>query len=383
LKIPFLDLGAIHADMASELSEAWQQVITTGQFIGGEYVDRFEAEWAQYCGVKHCVGVSSGTSALELVLKALGIGADDEVIVPANTFIATASAVVAAGAQPVFIDVAPSTLLMTAAHVEEVISRRTAAVIVVHLYGQPADMDAIGRVARAAGIAVIEDAAQAHGSAWRGGRAGGLSDAGCFSFYPGKNLGALGDAGAVTTNDPALADRIRSLGNHGSPPGARHLHEPGARHLHEIIGTNARLDALQAAVLSVKLKHLDAWNANRRRAAAQYELALADFPVETVRTTEDACSNYHLVVIQTPHRDALRERMAAQDISTGIHYPIPCHLQRAFLRDRVRPLPVTERAASQILSLPMSPNIHDAQIRRVVEVIDHSLKGLERSSLGS
>jgi dTDP-4-amino-4,6-dideoxygalactose transaminase len=273
------------------------------------------------------------------------------------------------------VDVDPARLLITAAHIEEAISPRTAAVIVVHLYGHPADMDAISQIARAKGIAVIEDAAQAHGATWKGRRAGGLSDAGCFSFYPGKNLGALGDAGSVVTNDLALADRVRSLSNHGRLPGAPHLHE--------VIGTHGRLDTLQAAFLSIKLKHLDAWNAARNWAAAQYESALADLPVETIQTAEGACSSYHLAVIQTPYRDALRERMTAEGITTGIHYPIPCHLQRAFRRDRVRPLPVTERAAGRILSLPMYPNIQGPQIRRVVGVIESSLKQLEQLSVGS
>jgi dTDP-4-amino-4,6-dideoxygalactose transaminase len=223
--IPFLDLAASNDEICEELDHAWHSVRRSGRFVGGEAVDRFEAQWAEYCGVDYCVGVSSGTAALELALRALGIGPENDVIVPANTFIATAAAVSAVGARPVFIDVDPATLLMTAAGLKEALTRRTAAVIVVHLYGQPADMDAINAVARAADIAVLEDAAQAHGANWQGRRAGALSDAGCFSFYPSKNLGAFGDAGAVVTSDPILASRIRSLSNHGRPLGAPHLHE--------------------------------------------------------------------------------------------------------------------------------------------------------------
>jgi dTDP-4-amino-4,6-dideoxygalactose transaminase len=243
-------------------------------------------------------------------------------------------------------------------------------VVAVHLYGQPADMDAIGRVASAAGIAAIEDAAQAHGATWNGRRAGSLSHVGCFSFYPGKNLGALGDAGAVVTGDSALAERIRSASNHG-----RARNDP---HRHELRGTNQRLDALQAAFLSVKLKRLDDWNAGRRRAAAGYEAALAGLPVEPVRTAAGACSSRHLAVIRTAHRDGLRRRLAAEGISTGIHYPVPCHRQPAFAAEGTPPLPVVERAAGRILSLPMYPHLTDADIRRVADAIARALDEFER-----
>jgi dTDP-4-amino-4,6-dideoxygalactose transaminase len=231
-------------------------------------------------------------------------------------------------------------------------------------------MDSINRVARAAGVAVIEDAAQAHGAAWKGKRVGSLSDAGCFSFYPSKNLGAFGDAGAVVTRDSGLADRIRSLSDHGR--------RPDAPHLHELIGANHRLDALQAAILSIKLKRLDVWTSARRRAAERYRTHLSNTAVQLVENAEGACSNYHLTVIQTGHRDKLQQRLAGEGISSGIHYPIPCHRQRAFLNEKTPCLPVVERAADRILSLPMFPNITDTQIERVADRVHCALVDLEQ-----
>jgi dTDP-4-amino-4,6-dideoxygalactose transaminase len=369
MRIPFLDLPAMHREIGAELDAAWRQVSSSASFIGGECVDRFEAEWAEYCGTKHCVGLSNGTAALQLALTGLGIGAGDEIIVPANTFVATAAAVAAAGATPVFVDVDPATLLMTAPAMEAAITPRTAAVVVVHLYGQPADMDAIRRVASPAGIAVVEDAAQAHGATWNGRRAGSLSDIGCFSFYPGKNLGAFGDAGAVVTDDPVLAERIRSISNHGRVPNDAHRHE--------ILGGNHRLDGLQAAVLSVKLKRLDAWNAGRQRAAGLYETCLAGLPVEIVKTADAARSSYHLFVIQTSHRDELRQRLTHDGIATGIHYPVACHRQPAFLSANTPRLPVAERAADRVLSLPMFPHLGEGDIKEVAAAIERACTDLE------
>jgi dTDP-4-amino-4,6-dideoxygalactose transaminase len=370
MRIPFIDLRSMHAEVRDDLDEAWRQVSLSGQFIGGEAVENFESEWADYCGTKYCVGVGSGTAALELTLAALRVGRGDEVIVPANTFIATAAAVAAVGARTVFVDVDPSILLITAEILKQAITARTAAVIVVHLYGQPADMDSINQVASSAGIAVLEDAAQAHGACWRGKKAGSLSHAGCFSFYPGKNLGAFGDAGAVVTNDCALAERIRSLSNHG-----RLQDDP---YRHELIGANHRLDALQAAILSVKLKRLDAWNAGRRRAADAYAAALAGLPVQLVDTGPGASSCHHLAVVQTPYRDEVRQALAAEQISTGLHYPIPCHRQTPFMTERGSPLPVVETAAGRILSLPMFPHLADAQIRSVADAISRALSKIAR-----
>jgi len=367
--VPFLDLAAMHSELMPELDQVWKRVASTSSFIGGELVERFEAEWAAYCGTKYCVGLSNGTSALQLALAGLGIRIGDEVIVPANTFVATVEAIEAVGATPVFIDVNPQTLLMTASVVEAAITPRTAAVIAVHLYGQPVDMDEICRTASAAGIAVIEDAAQAHGATWNGRRAGSLSTIGCFSFYPGKNLGAFGDAGAVVTNDDALAERIRSMSNHG-----RARDNP---HQHEIVGNNYRLDALQAAILSIKLKRLEEWNAQRRRAAKTYESALAPLPLEIVKTAPGAVSSHHLFVIMTEHRDDMRRALAAENIATGIHYPTPCHCQPAFMTKRRVRLPVVEGAARRILSLPMYPHLSDSTVGRVADAIGQALREFE------
>lgn len=361
MTVPFLDLAAMHAELRPELDAAWHALVNSSRFVGGSAVDAFEAEWASACGTRHCVGVSNGTAAIELVLTALGIGAGDEVILPANTFIATASAVASAGATPVFADVDPATLLLTPRTIAPHLTPRTAAILVVHLYGQPADMDGINALAARAGVCVIEDAAQAHGARWRGRPAGSLSRAGCFSFYPGKNLGAFGDGGAVVTDDTALAERIRSLSNHG-----RAGRDP---YRHELRGGNERLDALQAAVLSIKLRRLGDWNAARRRAASLYAESLAFLPVHLVEVAEHAESSWHLAVIRSADRDRLRSVLAARGIGTGIHYPIPCHLQAPFRSARQMPLPVSEQAAGEILSLPMYPHITPTDIARVAEAI--------------
>ncbi len=361
MSIPFLDLPAMHAEVQPELDAAWRSVTASCGFIGGAAVERFESEWAAWCGTAHCVGVADGTAALELALRALGIGHGDEVIVPANTFIATVEAVVGAGATPVLVDVDPRTLLLTAEHVLAACTPRTAAVIPVHLFGQPADMDAIDRVAARAGIAVVEDAAQAHGATWRGRRAGGLAGIGCFSFYPGKNLGAFGDAGAVVTQRRDLAERIRVLANHGRDPAA------GERHLR--LGRNQRLDGLQAAILSAKLPRLEAWNAGRHRAAATYRRLLVGLDAEPVGIADGAVSSHHLQVVQVRDREAVRRHLAARQIGTGIHYAIPCHRQPATAELATGPLPVVESAARHILSLPMFPHLDDDRIGRVVEAL--------------
>jgi dTDP-4-amino-4,6-dideoxygalactose transaminase len=315
--------------------------------------------------VDYCVGVDSGTSAIELTLRGLGIGPGDEVIVPAFTFIGTAEAVAAVGAQVVFADVNATTLLMGADEIRQVMSARTAAVIVVHLYGQPADMDAISSLAQAAGIAVVEDAAQAHGAKWRGRPVGSGSNAGCFSFYPTKNLGAFGDAGAVVTSDSALAERIRALSNHGRPRQSSDLHE--------VIGGTHRLDALQAAVLSVKLRRLDAWNAARARAAHQYRELLSSLPLHLVGTAEGACSSHHCFVIESAHRDIIMQNLAMQGIASKIYYPVPCHRQSAFLTQNTPCLPVSESAAKRVLSLPLFPHIVKKEIETVVGAVRAAL----------
>lgn len=360
-KIPFLDLAAMHAELGPELNEAWRRVSTSAKFVGGEFVERFEESWAAYCGVKYCVGVSDGTSALELALRALGTFPGDEVIVPANTFIATWEAVIAVGARPIAVDVDPLTLLMTAEAIEAACRKRTVGVVAVHLFGQPANMDLINRAAKRAGLWVVEDAAQAHGATWRGKPAGSLADVGCFSFYPGKNLGAFGDAGAVVTNHAYLAECIRSLANHG-----RHA-DAADRHVR--IGHNHRLDGLQAAILSAKLPSLDKWNAHRRQAARRYEHALAGLPLDIVGIAKEAVSSHHLSVVQVNDRDHVQRELAAEGIATGIHYRTPCHLQPAYQHLTDKALPVAERAAQRILSLPMFPHLTEGQIGHVAAVL--------------
>jgi dTDP-4-amino-4,6-dideoxygalactose transaminase len=372
MKLPLLQLLSMHEEIEQELDEAWKQVSRSSKFIGGEFVQRFEEQWAGYCGTAHCVGVSSGTAALQLALAALGIGVGDEVIVPTNTFFGTVDAVFAVGATPVFVDVDPTTLLLTAPAIKTAITHRTAAVIPVHLYGQPVDMDSIKRVTSAAGLAVIEDAAQAHGATWRGRKAGSLADIGCFSFYPGKNLGAFGDAGAVVTDDPVLAERIRSLGNYGRSRGERYRHEE--------IGGNHRLDALQAAILLAKLKRLDDWNACRRRVAAWYRKHLSGLPVQMVQEADGACSNYHLAVIQCGERNYLRQCLEAEGIETLIHYPIPCHKQPALKAATSEKLPVAECAAQRIISLPMGPHVTEADTVRVAHEIRRAFEAPGRYS---
>jgi dTDP-4-amino-4,6-dideoxygalactose transaminase len=358
--VPFLDLTAQHDEIRSEVDDAWARVTAENAFVGGSYVERFEAEFAAYCGVRHCIGVANGTDALMLILASLGV-AGHEVVVPGNTFVATAEAVVAAGAIPVFVDVDPDTLLMTAEHLAHAISPRTAAVIVVHLYGQMPDMDAICRVADRAGIAVVEDAAQAHGASWMHQRAGSFGHAAAFSFYPGKNLGAFGDAGAVTTNDRALAQHIRTLANHGRTPSGWHEHD--------IVGCNSRLDGLQAAILTIKLGRLDEWNAGRIVAADHYRRLLAGSSLHPVATDPRATSVYHLQVVRVRDRAPVLAGLDACGISWGLHYPVPCHRQTAFAPFAAEALPVTELAAVEIVSLPMFPTIAGAQIERVCEAL--------------
>jgi dTDP-4-amino-4,6-dideoxygalactose transaminase len=358
IAVPFLDLQSMHAEITAELDEVWRKVTETNSYVGGDHVARFETEWADYCGAKHCVGVSDGTAALELALRALGVGQGDEVVVPANTFFATWEAVLAVGGVPIPVDVDEQTLLITARTVESGLSARTAAVIAVHLYGQTPDMDAIRAVTERAGIFLIEDAAQAHGATWRGRRAGALSDIGCFSFYPGKNLGAMGDAGAVVTDRAEAAEFIRSYSNHGRAIDA------ADRHIR--VGSNHRLDALQAAVLSVKLPHLDQWNAGRRRAANLYKQAFAGLPIEPVEIADGAVSSHHLAIVQVDDREGVRRALADENIATGLHYRMPCHLQPAFPANSYEPMPVSERAAERILSLPMFPSITEEQVSRVV-----------------
>ena len=368
-EIPFLDLAAMTREVRGTVEQAWDRLLGSSQFIGGEAVEEFEAAWASYCTAPHAVGVANGTDALQLTLMALGIGLGDEVIVPGNTFVATAEAVVLAGAVPRFTDVSPDTLLLTSDLLQAALTPRTKAVIVVHLYGQMPDMDELCEAADRAGIAVVEDAAQAHGATWRGQRAGSIGIAGCFSFYPGKNLGAFGDAGAVVTADAALAHRIRVLRDHGRAAGSHYRHD--------LAGTNSRLDALQAAVLTAKLPRLDAWNEARRSIAARYRTAFAPGPVRPVSDVPGARGVYHLAVVRVPGRAEVQKHLAAMGIRTLVHYPIPCHQQPPYRQFADRSLPIAEQSAGEVLSLPMFPHMSDDQVTRVCEAAREVLAGRE------
>jgi dTDP-4-amino-4,6-dideoxygalactose transaminase len=367
--IPFTDLSAMTRDVRAAIEQSWTNLLESSRFVGGEPVADFEQKWASYCGVSEAVGVGSGTDSLLLTLRALDIGVGDEVIVPANTFVASAEAVVLAGATPVFADVSPDTLLLTSAQLEAAVSARTAAVIVVHLYGQMPDMDALSRSASRAGVVLIEDAAQAHGASWCGRRAGSIGRAGCFSFYPSKNLGAFGDGGAVVTADVALADRIRSLRDHGR--------SRCSRYHHEFIGNNSRLDALQAAVLDAKLPWLDTWTEARRSIAARYRAALDDGTGRLVAEESGSRGAYHLAVARVPDRAAVRRRLAAAGIETQIHYPVPCHRQAPYRRFATRPLPVAEESANNVLSLPMFPHMGEDRVAHVCGAISAALGAKE------
>ena len=362
MQIPFVDLPAQYASIKDEIAEAVQPLLDSARYIGGPPVDAFEAEFARYCEVDYAVGVANGTDALQLALKAVGVEPGDEVITAANTFIATAAAIDLIGARPVLVDIDPTSYNIDPALIEQAISSRTKAIVPVHLYGQPADMDPIVEIAGRHGIPVVEDAAQAHGATYRGRRAGSLGDVACFSFYPGKNLGAYGDAGAITTSDPEFVERIRLLMDHGRT----------SKYEHAIVGHNSRLDSIQAAILSVKLRHLDAWNAKRQQAAGWYDQALAATSLESPKVEDSSSHVYHLYVVRcesAAHRAEIQEQLDAVGIATGIHYPLPLHLQPALSHLDYAPgtMPETERAANVILSLPMFPELTEEQVAAVVE----------------
>lgn len=374
-EVPFTDLAPMLGEVRASIESGWAGLLESGRFVGGPAVGEFEQAWAAYCGVPYAVGVGNGTDALVLTLRALGIGPGDEVVVPANTFVATAEAVVLAGATPRFADVDPQTLLLTAGQLEAAVTARTRAVIVVHLYGQMPDMDAIGRAADRFGLIVVEDAAQAHGATWGGRRAGSFGRAGCFSFYPAKNLGALGDAGAVVTADGDLAERIASLRDHGRTSSS-HTH-------HGLVGTNSRLDALQAVVLTAKLGRLDAWTSARRTIAARYRAAFPPALAALVTEAPEANGVYHLAVARVRNRQMVRERLAARGIQTQIHYPIPCHQHPPYRHFQASPLPVTEGSAGEILSLPMFPHMSDAQVDRVCVAVNEVMAAPDAAALAA
>lgn len=359
--IPLVDLKAQYAAIRSQIDAAVQQVLDSTQFIMGPPVAAFEEAFAAYCGVAHCVGVGSGTAALELALRALEIGPGDEVITVAHTFIATAEAISAVGATPVFVDIDPQSYTLDPDALAAAIGPAARAVIPVHLYGQPADMARINAVAKAHGLAVIEDAAQAHAATWQGRRTGGLADVACFSFYPGKNLGAYGDAGAVTTPHAGIAERVRLLRNHGRR----------SKYVHDERGFGHRLDTLQAAVLSAKLPYLDEWTAARRQLARRYTEALAGHGLVLPHVAAGAEPAWHLYVIRSAARDALVDGLNRQRIAAGVHYPLPLHLQPAYADLGYKPgaLPVTEAVAASCLSLPLYPEMGEARLLRVAEAV--------------
>lgn len=366
--VPFTDLGAMTREVWPSIQAEFTDALLAGRYIGGPVVDDFERQWAEYCHTTHAVGVANGTDALQLTLEALGIGVGDEVIVPANTFIATVEAVIRAGAIPRFADVDPGTLLLTPETFEAALSPRTAAVMVVHLYGQMPDMDALGAAAAKAGVLIIEDAAQAHGAEWNGRRAGSFGVAGCFSFYPGKNVGAFGDAGAVVTSDERLADRVRSLANHGRAGGSMHYD-------HELVGTNSRLDALQAIALSAKLAGNEAWTIARIALAEEYRNRLAGADLDLVERLPLARHVYHLYVVRVRERARVQEALADKGIRTGVHYPVPCHQQPPLRRYADGPLLVCESTAKELISLPLFPHMTWEQLERVCEVLRAATAG--------
>jgi dTDP-4-amino-4,6-dideoxygalactose transaminase len=363
MDVPMLDLRAQRERIRPELDSAIARVLDSARFVLGEECARFEEEFAAYCGVRHACGVANGTDALTLALRALGVGPGDEVVTVANTFIATGEAILLNGARPVFVDVDPESFTLDPARLEAAITPRTRVILPVHLYGHPADMKSIGEIAARHRVAVLEDAAQAHGAEVEGRRAGGLGHAACFSFYPSKNLGAFGDAGIVTSDDADFIARVRQLGNHGAA---------GHRYDNQVLGTNSRLDSLQAAVLRVKLCHLDTWNEERRERARRYGEALRDVPGLRCPTERPgARSAWYLYTIRTPRRDLLQAHLRTSGIATAVHYPRPIHLQPAMAAAGGRPgdLPVSESLCREVLSLPLYPELGTDQIGRIADEI--------------
>jgi dTDP-4-amino-4,6-dideoxygalactose transaminase len=368
--IPFVDLQTQYRSLKTEIDAAVLKVLDSAQFVLGPAVAGFEKDFAAYCDTREAVGVNTGTSALHLALLSVGVGPGDEVITTPFTFVATAAAIEYAGARPVFVDVEPHYLTLDPAKLEAAISPRTKAIIPVHLYGQAADMDPILEIARRHGIPVIEDACQSHGADYNGRRCGSFGTLACFSFYPGKNLGAYGEGGAVVTDDPALAAKIRLLRAWGEE----------VRYEHKFKAFNYRMDGVQGAILGVKLKHLETWTEARRSRAATYRRLLADAAVELPVERPGSRHVYHLFVVRTPERDRLRARLTEAGVQTGVHYPIPVHLQPAYrdLGYSAGDFPVCEAAAAAVLSLPMFPELTDAQVAEVADVVTASVPAASR-----
>lgn len=371
-RLPLVDLRKQHAELEKEIGAGISGVFDSSEFILGREVAAFEQEFAKLIGSAHAIGCGNGTDALELALTAVGVKPGDEVITVAHTFAATAEAIVRVGATPVFVDVAADTLLMDVAQVERAVSARTRAIVPVHLYGSCVAMKPLVALGRRHGLKIVEDAAQAHGAIVDGLRAGSHGDVATFSFYPGKNLGAVGDAGMVVTSDAEIARQVRAARDHGR----------SGKYEHETVGRNSRMDGLQAAVLRVKLRHLERWNDRRRQLAARYRFLLEDLPEIAPVEPSPGEPVYHLFVVQCDRRDDVRHTLDAAGISTGVHYPVPLHLQPAFAGNaRPGSLPVTERAADRILSLPMFPEMEDADVDRVVAALSQAVDtlGLRRT----
>lgn len=366
MNIPFLDLKAPHKELRDELRDAFERVLDSGWYILGAEVNLFERKFAEYCQADHCVGVGNGLEALHLILCAYGIGDGDEVIVPSNTYIATWLAATYAGATPVPVEPDARTYNLDPMSIESAISPHTKAIIAVHLYGQPADMDAINEIARKHGIKVIEDAAQAHGALYKGRRVGSLGDAAGFSFYPGKNLGAIGDGGAVTTNDAVLAEKVRVLSNYGSR----------VKYHNEVKGFNSRLDELQAAFLRTKLAKLDEWNERRKSVADRYLKDLDKLGFALPYVAEWADPVWHLFVVRHLRRDQLQKELDVSGVGSMIHYPIPPHLQPAYAELNFKPgdFPIAEAIHREVLSLPIGPHLEDEQFRSVINAVKEAVR---------
>ena len=363
MKVPFVSFEAMHSELQEEMQQAFTDVYNSNWFIQGTQCKKFEEEYAAYCGVKYCVGVATGLDAIYLILRAMEIGAGDEVIVPSNTFIATALAVSYAGATPVFVEPVLENYNIDVTRIEEKITDKTKAIIAVHLQGRCADMDAVCDIAKRHGLKVIEDAAQAHGAEYKGRRAGSLGDAAAFSFYPGKNLGALGDGGCVVSNDEALMKKVRALGNYGSDYKYHHIYQ----------GTNSRLDEMQAAFLRVKLPQLDKWNEERRRIAERYLTEIHNPLIALpVASTEEYKHIYHVFVVRCERRDEFEKYLADCGIGTVKHYPVPMHLQEAYKNLNITKgaLPIAENISSTVLSLPMYYGMTEEQVDYVIEMVN-------------
>lgn len=363
--IPFLDLKAPHQELRAELEQGFDRVLNSGWYVLGSEVEAFEAEYAAYCEVEHCVGVANGLDALHLALLALGVGAGDEVIVPSNTYIATWLAVSQCGAIPVPVEPNPATYNIDPARITAAITPRTKVILPVHLYGQPAELEPILAIAKTHGLRVLEDGAQAHGARYKNKRLGAHGDVVAWSFYPGKNLGALGDGGAITTNDPQIAERIRVLRNYGSK----------VKYVNEVQGYNSRLDEMQAAILRVKLRHMDTWNARRARIAATYTTALAECGLVLPFVPPEMEPVWHLYVVQHPDRDALQRELQARGVQTLIHYPIPPHRQQAYeeLGWSIGSFPLAESIANSVLSLPIGPHLSTEKCLSIINSINDIL----------